>query len=68
MDVTQVLLAAQSPDINVRTQAEQQILAAETSNMVRAARRRRCHSQPASAAPHRSVTRAVRVFAVRSRS
>jgi len=33
MDVTQVLLAAQSPDLNVRSQAEQQILQAETTNM-----------------------------------
>jgi len=33
MDVTQVLLAAQSPDLTVRTQAEQQIEQAEKSNM-----------------------------------
>jgi len=35
MDVTQVLVAAQSPDPSVRQQAEQQIEAAKTTNLVR---------------------------------
>ena len=41
MDVTQVLLAALSSDLNVRNQAEQQIQQAESSNMVRGARHAR---------------------------
>ena len=57
MDVTQVLLAAQSPDVNIRTQAEQQILQAETANMVRALQSPAALLSQTSAAPPPRVCR-----------